>query len=309
MSVQDAMAAPAVNFEGDAVFRFLGLPTQVRATAEMTNGAFGLVENREMPPGFTSPYHTHHREDESFYIVKGDVAFVIDGKWQRVGPGTFVFGPREIPHGFKVVGDKPAQMLFQATPGGFERFVIELGQPLTDPVAPPDIPRLIETAARYGIDILGPLPEEPPAEPETSADGRRDAHAGEDPKALNRRWLAAFNERDWDTERAVRSDDFRAILSGATAPLDNEGWSGFMNAFVTAFPDSTIQVEDCIAEDNAVVTRWILKGTHRGEFQGIPATGRAVEFNGLEYNRVRDGKIVEHVSQFDLAGLMRQLAA
>jgi len=159
MSVQDSAAMPAMNFKGEAAFRFLGLPTQVRATAEMTNGAFGLVENWEMPPGFASPYHTHHREDESFYIVQGEVAFVIDGKWQQGGPGTFVFGPREIPHGFQVVGDKHAHMLLLATPGGFEQFPIELGQPVTDPMAPPDIPRMIEIAARYGIDILGPLPE------------------------------------------------------------------------------------------------------------------------------------------------------
>lgn len=161
MNAQDAMATPAMNFKGDAVFRFLGFPTQVRATAEMTNGTFGMVENWEMPPGFASPYHTHHREDESFYILDGEVAFVIDGKWRRVGAGTFVFGPRNIAHGFKVVGDGPAQMLLLATPAGFERFVVELGQPLTDPITPPDIPTLIETAARYGIEIHGPLPDEP----------------------------------------------------------------------------------------------------------------------------------------------------
>jgi steroid delta-isomerase-like uncharacterized protein len=303
MSVQDAMATAAMNIKGDEVFRFLGCPTQVRATGEMTNGAFGLVEQWEVGPGFASPYHVHHREDESFYILDGEVAFVIDGKWQRVGPGTFVFGPREIPHGFKVVGDKPAQMLLQATPAGFERFVMELGQPLTDPVAPPDIPRLIETAARYGIDILGPLPEEPEMR------GHGETRAGRDPKALNRGWIAAFNERDWETERALRGDDFRAILSGAPEPLDNDAWSGFMSAFVSAFPDSTIQVNDCIAEGDTVVTLWSINGTHRGEFQQIPATGRSVQFTGIEFNRVRDAKIVEHVAQFDLAGLMRQLTA
>ena len=305
MSVQEATATPAINLKGDAAFRFLGSPTQVRATAQMTNGAFGLVEHWEIPPGFASPYHTHHREDESFYIVQGEVAFVIDGKWRRVGPGAFVFGPREIPHGFKVVGDQPAQMLLQATPGGFEQFVLELGQPLTEAMAPPDIPRLIETAARYGIDILGPLPKEPG----TSGNGHCEAQAGSDPKVLNRRWITAFNERDWETERAARGNGFRATLSGAPAPLDSDAWSGFLHSFVAAFPDSIIQIEDCIAEGDTVVTRWSLNGTHRGEFQGIPATGRAVQFNGIEFNRVRDGKFVEHVSQFDLAGLMRQLSA
>lgn len=305
MSKQDAIATPAMNLRGEDVFRFLGVPTQVRAKAETTNGAFGLIEHWEVPPGQASPYHTHHREDESFYILQGEVAFVIDGKWQRVGAGGFVFGPREIPHGFKVVGDEPAQMLLLATPGGFEQFVLELGQPLTDPIAPPDFPKMMEVAARHGIDIHGPLPEEP----ETSGNGHREAHAASDPKALNRRWIAAFNERDWETERAVRGDDFRAILSGAPAPLDNDAWSGFLTAFATAFPDSNIQIEDCIAEGDTVVTRWTLNGTQRGEFQGVLATGRAVQFNGIEFNRVRDGKFVEHVSQFDLAGLMRQLSA
>ncbi len=302
MSVQDVRSTPAMNVPGEAAFRFLGLPTQIRATAESTNGAFGLVDNWDMPPGFASPYHMHHREDESFYVVKGEIAFVIDGKWQRVGPGAFLFGPRDIPHGFKVVGDKPAQMLLQATPGGFEQFVLELGQPLDAPIAPPDFPKLMETAARYGIDILGPLPEEPESISNAAA-------ASTDPKALNRRWIEAFNDRNWETERAVRTDDFRAILSGAPAPLDNAAWSGFMNAFVAAFPDSSIQIQACISEDDTVVTRWSITGTHRGEFQGIPATGHTVQFNGIEFNRVRDGKIAEHVAQFDLAGLMRQLGA
>ncbi len=302
MSVQDAMATPAMNFKGDGAFRFLGLPTQVRATAEMTNGAFGLVENWEMPPGFASPYHKHHREDESFYILEGEVAFVIDGKWQRVGPGAFLFGPREIPHGFKVVGDKPARMLLQATPGGFEQFVLALGQPLDAPIAPPDFPAMMAAAARHSIDILGPLPEEP----ETIANS---APTSTDPKALNHRWIASFNERDWATESALRSDDFRATLSGAPEPLDGAAWSAFLNAFVAAFPDSIIHIEDCVAEDDTVVTRWSITGTHRGEFQGIPPTGHTVQFNGIEFNRVRDGKIAEHVAQFDLAGLMRQLSA
>lgn len=161
MKAEGAMAMPVVNSRGTAAFRFLGVPTQVRAAAESTNGAFGLVEHWEMAPGFASPYHTHHREDESFYILQGEVAFVIDGSWRRVGPGAFVFGPREVPHGFKAVGDKPVEMLILATPAGFEGFVTELAQPLGDPITPPDIPKLIETAARYGIHIHGPLPDEP----------------------------------------------------------------------------------------------------------------------------------------------------
>jgi quercetin dioxygenase-like cupin family protein len=151
---------PYANTRQDAPFRFLGIPTVVRSTLENTNGAFGLMEHWMMPPGFGTPYHVHHNEDEAFYILEGEVAFVCDGQWLKAGPGTYVFGPREIPHGFKVVGRNPAAMLLLCTPGGFERFVLELATDMTTPPAPPDIEKLVSTAAKYGIDILGPLPEQ-----------------------------------------------------------------------------------------------------------------------------------------------------
>ena len=74
---------PYLNTREDAAFRFLGLPTIMRSTGENTNGAFGLMEHWMMPPGFASPYHTHHREDEAFYVLEGEMAFVCDGKWQQ----------------------------------------------------------------------------------------------------------------------------------------------------------------------------------------------------------------------------------
>jgi len=146
---------PLANSRNDSPFRFLGCPTTLRATAATTNGAFGLIENL-MPPGFASPYHVHKNEDEAFYVLEGEIAFVVDGKWMVGGPGAYAFGPRNLPHGFKVVSDTPARFLLLATPGGFEGFVSEQRQP--EP-APPDMGVLMATAARYGIEILGPLPE------------------------------------------------------------------------------------------------------------------------------------------------------
>jgi quercetin dioxygenase-like cupin family protein len=151
---------PYVNTREDSAFRFLGLPTLMRSTSETTNGAFGLMEHWSMPPGFASPYHVHHLEDEAFYVLEGEMAFVCDGKWIKGGPGTYIFGPREIPHGFKVIGATPARMLLMCSPAGFERFVLEMGQDLTSPAAPHDMPKLIVLAAKYKIDILGPLPDE-----------------------------------------------------------------------------------------------------------------------------------------------------
>jgi quercetin dioxygenase-like cupin family protein len=147
---------PFANTTDEPPIYFLGLPTHVRATSQTTNGGFGLVDSL-MPPGFASPYHTHHLEDEAFYVVEGHMAFVCDGQWTMAGPGTFVFGPRNIPHGFKVVGDAPAHMLLLCTPGGFEQFVVELSEPAP---APPDMAKLATVAAKFSIDVLGPLPEQ-----------------------------------------------------------------------------------------------------------------------------------------------------
>jgi len=146
---------PYVNTAEAPPIYFLGLPTLVRATGETTNGAFGLVEN-VMPSGFASPYHTHHLEDEAFYVLDGEMAFVCGGRWTIAGPGAFVFGPRNIPHGFKVLGDGPARLLLLCTPGDFAQFVVEMSEPVP---APPDMAKLTALAAKYSIDILGPLPE------------------------------------------------------------------------------------------------------------------------------------------------------
>jgi steroid delta-isomerase-like uncharacterized protein len=291
---------PYLNTREDAAFRFLGIPTLMRSTAETTNGAFGLMEHWEMPVGFASPYHTHHREDESFYVLEGELAFVCDGKWLKAGPGTFVYGPREIAHGFKVIGRSPARMLLMCAPGGFERFVLEQTTPIAGPPYPPDMAKLMMLAAKYGIDVHGPLPEAP------EGFSSEENPAG-DIKSLNQRWIKAFNDRDWKTESAVRGANFRAYLSGTKEPLDNAAWSGFMVAFTTGFPDSRISIESCIAEGDTVVTRWTLTGTHQGVFQEIPPTGRPVKFAGLELNRVIDGRFVEHWSMFDNVALLQQI--
>src|SRR6185312_3891779 len=101
---------PFMNARKDTPIHFMGHPTLIRAHGDDTNGEFGLLE-QTIPPGFATPHHTHHLEDESFYILEGEVAFLCDGKWSKVGPGDFIFGPRNLPHGFRIVGGSPARML------------------------------------------------------------------------------------------------------------------------------------------------------------------------------------------------------
>jgi mannose-6-phosphate isomerase-like protein (cupin superfamily) len=155
---------PYLKTRQDVDFQFFGSPTVLHATGEVTDGHFCLMEHVSMPPGLATPYHVHHNEDEAFYVLDGSVRFVCDGRWLDAGPGTWVYGPREVPHGFKVVGSGPARMLIMSAPAGFEKFVLELCAPVDATPAPPDMATLIAAAARFNIDILGPLPDEPKAE-------------------------------------------------------------------------------------------------------------------------------------------------
>ena len=146
--------------EGQAVW-FLGALLVVKAGAEGTGGAFGLIDHL-LPVGWASPYHVHRKEEESFYVVEGEMAFYVGGERIEAGPGAFVYGPRGVPHGFAVEGEAPARVLLLNTPAGFEGFPVEAGEPAREltlpPAAPPDLERLARIAATYGIEILGPLP-------------------------------------------------------------------------------------------------------------------------------------------------------
>jgi steroid delta-isomerase-like uncharacterized protein len=133
--------------------------------------------------------------------------------------------------------------------------------------------------------------------------------SAEDNKSVNLRWVQAWNERDWTTEAAYRTPDYLAHMSGIPVPLDAAGWNAFMVEFTAALPDAQISVEASVAERDIVASRWMMTGTHRGTFQGVPATGRLVTFSGIDFSRVVDGKVAEHWAQFDLIALMQQIGA
>jgi quercetin dioxygenase-like cupin family protein len=135
---------------------FLGQRTWMRATAAQTGGVLGMVE-QIIEPGFASPYHTHQREDEAFYVIDGEIRFFSGDRSWVCGPGGFAFLPRAVPHGFRVESETPARVLLLAAPAGFEGFVTDLGTP-EPPAGPPDMGALLEAAARYAVQIHGPLP-------------------------------------------------------------------------------------------------------------------------------------------------------
>jgi quercetin dioxygenase-like cupin family protein len=144
---------PAFSAVGD-VYRIL-------ASGDQTGGAYALSEARVLPGGGPPP-HIHHREDEAFFVLEGEITFLLGDRKVVAKPGAFIQGPRGVPHAFKNESNVPARMLILVTPPGFEKFLAEFAQPLPSfespptPVSPADIERLLAVAPKYGIEILPP---------------------------------------------------------------------------------------------------------------------------------------------------------
>jgi predicted ester cyclase len=131
-----------------------------------------------------------------------------------------------------------------------------------------------------------------------------------DNKAVVRRWIETFNNPYTpQTEVDVLAPGYVAHAPGLSGPLDLEAWEQFTAAFVEAFPDLRLTVEDIFSSEDMVAARAAFRGTHRGEFQGIPPTDKEVAFSSIEIDRMVDGKVAEHWFELDMLGLMGQLGA
>lgn len=137
---------------------FLGSRMTVLATGATTNGAYGLMI-QEMRQGFSPPLHQHHREDDAYVVLEGEITFSLDGVEHRVGPGGHVFLPRGVSHTFRVETET-ARVLEIVTPAGAELWHYECSDPAGADGLPPagelDVGRVLATIAPYEIDIEGP---------------------------------------------------------------------------------------------------------------------------------------------------------
>ena len=245
-----------------------GTSTILRATGRTTNGAFGLVE-QSMPPGFASPY-THHLEDEAFYVLEGEMAFVCDGQWTIAGPGACVFGPREIPHGFKVLGDAAARMLLLCTPGGFSEFVVEMSEPIP-------APRHGQThgaGGRMQVDILGPLPEQADA-PATTTTARSSTSLKNAVDRIRAQHIAAVNAGDIGAALEIFASNGTVMPPGQPAlqGASLREWFTyvFANVSLQGFeirPDAVERCRECRdrtwqLERHAPAQEWITKPARR----------------------------------------------
>lgn len=143
----------SVPVNGGQPVNILGIPMLIRIHGRDTKGTLSAVESHDVPGGGPPP-HIHHREDETFQILEGDYEFTVAGKSFVAGPGTTIFAPRGIPHTYRYLGQTAGRLMCVITPSGFEGFFEEIGA--LSPQQQQDIPRVLEIAAKYGLEILPP---------------------------------------------------------------------------------------------------------------------------------------------------------
>ena len=147
--------------EGEAWWWFGISLVTIKATGKETEGRCTLVEVLE-PEGEEAQLHVHHREDEAFCILEGELTFQVGDETIKASPGSFHFGPRDVPHGY-TVDSGPARMLFVLSPAGFEEFIYATSEPAKERTLPPppegppseaEMEQLVAVARHYGLELL-----------------------------------------------------------------------------------------------------------------------------------------------------------
>jgi mannose-6-phosphate isomerase-like protein (cupin superfamily) len=149
--------------EGVRSLWVLGELVTRKVPSRRTGGAYALFEATTQP-GAGPPPHVQHREDESFYVLEGAYEFLVEGRTLRAGVGSLLYVPKGTLHAHENVGEGVGRLLMTQMPGGlYERFFEEVGKPmnggagLTSFEEQPDVERIVEIAAAYGIEIPVPI--------------------------------------------------------------------------------------------------------------------------------------------------------
>jgi mannose-6-phosphate isomerase-like protein (cupin superfamily) len=130
-----------------------GFTMTVKAGEGETGGAFSLLESSE-PPGFGPPLHVHHDAAEAFYVVEGEYVIFLPAGEVRCPAGSFIFIPAGIEHGFRV-GEVPSRKLNLYTPAAMVGYFDEMAAASGNL----DDAGLARLAAKYSMEVIGPVPE------------------------------------------------------------------------------------------------------------------------------------------------------
>jgi steroid delta-isomerase-like uncharacterized protein len=128
----------------------------------------------------------------------------------------------------------------------------------------------------------------------------------EQQKMLVRRWIEeGFNRRNLSVVDEIFAEAF--VVNGQQ--IGREGLRKSMSRHLAGFPDLHVTITDMVAEGEQVAIWYTVKGTHRGEFDGVQPTGRQVSWTGVDLFRIGGGRVVEARFLSDALGLLRQLGA
>jgi quercetin dioxygenase-like cupin family protein len=133
----------------------------VKAGGAETGGSFAQVETDD-PRGTATPLHIHRNEDETFYVLEGEITVLVDGERIDLAAGDFAWAPRDIPHAYLVRSER-ARMLVTLSPAGLEELFVDYGVPVTgdEPPAEEVLPprdEIVRVFGAYGCEIVGPPP-------------------------------------------------------------------------------------------------------------------------------------------------------
>jgi quercetin dioxygenase-like cupin family protein len=160
MSLPEASDGYALGPEDGETLWFNGGLMAVKASRELTDGAFSALELLA-PKGFASPLHIHRLEDEFFVVLAGEIRVQHGEKIIEAVTGSVVYGPRGVPHSFRIDSNEARLLLFFG-PGGVEGFFRDAGKPAVSRSLPPageeflDREGLMEIGSRYGQETVGP---------------------------------------------------------------------------------------------------------------------------------------------------------
>jgi mannose-6-phosphate isomerase-like protein (cupin superfamily) len=138
---------------------FLDNLVHVHIDGDSSGGSFTLAEMCG-PRGDMPPLHVHHRDDEAFYVIEGELSLFVAGEQLLLGPGQAALAPRERPHCYRVESEQ-ARWLVITAPAGLDAFIREVAEPAAAAQLPPagrphDPAVLAQAAAKVGIEILAP---------------------------------------------------------------------------------------------------------------------------------------------------------
>lgn len=153
--------ALALGGSGKEAVIWLGELAIIHITGKETGGRYAMVELYATKEG-EAPWHIHHREDEAFYIIEGEMTVYVGDKALKGKAGDFIFAPKDIPHMYTVDVPGHARILMIFSPAGFEDFVRATSVPATSLIPPPpetvniDYDKVVHLAKEFGAEFVEP---------------------------------------------------------------------------------------------------------------------------------------------------------